>query len=156
MTFQKNKDDDYEILTDNIRIIYLELRKYLINSYNYNDKLTKWVDFLTNPIKLDRNTVEDKDIEKAIKTLDYISTNDEERLIIDKIIEGRNDYYSAKNIAREEGREEGLKEGKEEGLKEGEKNKSIEIAKNMLKLNIDINIISQSTGLSVEEINKLK
>ena len=144
MTFQKNKDDDYEILTDNIRIIYLELRKYLINSYNYNDKLTKWVDFLTNPIKLDRNTVEDKDIEKAIKTLDYISTNDEERLIIDKIIEGRNDFYSAKNIAKEEGREEGLKE------------KSIEIAKNMLKLNIDINIISQSTGLSVEEINKLK
>ena len=143
MTFQPNKDDDYEILTDNIRIIYLELRKYLINSYNYNDKLTKWVDFLTN-IKLDRNTVEDKDIEKAIKTLDYISTNDEERLIIDKIIEGRNDFYSAKNIAKEEGREEGLKE------------KSIEIAKNMLKLNIDINIISQSTGLSVEEINKLK
>ena len=176
MTFQKNKDDDYEILTDNIRIIYLELRKYLINSYNYNDKLTKWVDFLTNPIKLDRNTVEDKDIEKAIKTLDYISTNDEERLIIDKIIEGRNDYYSAKNIAREEGREEGLKEGldkglkegkeeglkkgKEEGLKkglkEGEKNKSIEIAKNMLKDNVDINIISKYSGLSVEEINKLK
>ena len=168
MTFQKNKDDDYEILTDNIRIIYLELRKYLINSYNYNDKLTKWVDFLTNPIKLDRNTVEDKDIGKAIKTLDYISTNDEERLIIDKIIEGRNDYYSAKNIAREEGREEGLKEGldkglkegKEEGLKEGReeglKEKSIEIAKNMLKDNVDINIISKYSGLTIDEINKLK
>ena len=144
MTFQPNKDDDYEILTDNIRIIYLELRKYLINSYNYNDKLTKWVDFLTNPIDLEKKTFEDEDIEKARKTLNYISTNDEERLIIDKIIEGRNDFYSAKNIAKEEGREEGLKE------------KSIEIAKNMLKLNIDINIISQSTGLSVEEINKLK
>ena len=51
MTFQPNKEDKYEILADNIRIIYLELRKYLINSYNYNDKLTKWVDFLTNPIK---------------------------------------------------------------------------------------------------------
>ena len=144
MTFQPNKEDKYEILTDNIRIIYLELRKYLINSYNYNDKLTKWVDFLTNPIDLEKKTFEDEDIEKARKTLNYISTNDEERLIIDKIIEGRNDFYSAKNIAKEEGREEGLKE------------KSIEIAKNMLKLNIDINIISQSTGLSVEEINKLK
>ena len=155
MTFQKNKDDDYEILTDNIRIIYLELRKYLINSYNYNDKLTKWVDFLTNPIKLDRNTVEDKDIEKAIKTLDYISTNDEERLIIDKIIEGRNDFYSAKNIAREEGREEGLKEGKEEGLKEGEKKGKIEIAKNMLKEGLDVNLISKLSGLSVKEIEEL-
>ena len=155
MTFQKNKDDDYEILTDNIRIIYLELRKYLINSYNYNDKLTKWVDFLTNPIKLDRNTVEDKDIGKAIKTLDYISTNDEERLIIDKIIEGRNDFYSAKNIAREEGREEGLKEGKEEGLKEGEKKGKIEIAKNMLKEGLDVNLISKLSGLSVKEIEEL-
>ena len=151
MTFQPNKEDKYEILTDNIRIIYLELRKYLINSYNYNDKLTKWVDFLTNPIKLDRNTVEDKDIEKAIKTLDYISTNDEERLIIDKIIEGRNDYYSAKNIAREEGREEGLKEGLDKGLKEGK----IEIAKNMLKEGLDINLISKLSGLSVKEIEEL-
>ena len=148
MTFQPNKEDKYEVLTDNIRIIYLELKKYLIDSYNYNDKLTKWVDFLTNPIKLDRNTVEDEDIEKAINTLDYISTSDEERLIIDKIIEGRNDYYSAKNIAKEEGKEE----GREEGLKEGK----IEIAKNMLNLKIDINIISQSTGLSIEEIKDLK
>ena len=34
-------------------------------------------------------------------------------------------------------------------------NKSIEIAKNMLKLNVDVNIISQSTGLSIDEINDL-
>jgi len=151
MTFQKNKDDDYEILTDNIRIIYLELRKYLINSYNYNDKLTKWVDFLTNPIDLEKKTFEDEDIEKARKTLNYISTNDEERLIIDKIIEGRNDYYSAKNIAREEGREEGLKEGLDKGLKEGR----IEIAKNMLKEGLDVNLISKLSGLSVKEIEEL-
>ena len=62
--------------------------------------------------------------------------------------------------AKEEGKEEGLKEGKEEGLKEGKeeglKEKSIEIAKNMLKDNVDINIISKYSGLSVEEINKLK
>ena len=164
MTFQPNKEDKYEVLTDNIRIIYLELKKYLIDSYNYNDKLTKWVDFLTNPIKLDRNTVGDEDIEKAIKTLDYISTSDEERLIIDKIIEGRNDYYSAKNIAREEGREEGIEIGREEGreigreegLKEGEKNKSIEIAKNMLKEGLDVNLISKLSGLSFNEIENLK
>ena len=53
------------------------------------------------------------------------------------------------------GLDKGLKEGLKEGLKKGEKNKSIEIAKNMLKLNIDINTISKSTGLSIEEINLL-
>ena len=144
VTFQGNEKDKYEVMTDNFRIIYLELKKYLINSYDYNDKLTKWVNFLTNPIKLDKNTIEDEDIEKAVKTLEYISTSKEERLIIEKIIEGRNDYYSAKNIAREEGKEEGLKEGK------------IEMAKILLKSGVDIEIISQSSGLSIDEIKNLK
>ena len=147
ITLKENEKDGYEILTDNLRIIYLELNKYKITKDNIGDKLTKWVDFLKNPIDLKIKTIEDKDIEKARKTLDYISSSDEERLIIDKIVEGRNDYYSAKNIAREEGREEGLKEGEKKG--------KIDIAKNMLKLNIDINIISQSTGLTINEINEL-
>ena len=148
VTFKEDDKDKYEIMTDNFRIIYLELKKYLINSYNYNDKLTKWVDFLTNPIDLERRTLEDKDIEKARETLNYISTSKEERLIIEKIIEGRNDYYSAKNIAREE--------GIEEGEKKGEKNKSIEIAKNMLKEGLDISLISKLSGLSINEVKELK
>ena len=180
MTFQPNKNDKYEVLSDNIRIIYLELNKYIINSENINDKLSKWIDFLTNPISLSRNTLDDNDIDKARKTLEYISTTDQERLIIDKIIEGRNDFYSSRNIAKQEGIEEGieiglkkglkdglkkgLKEGEKKGLKEGEKkgkiegerNKSIEIARNMLKDNVDINIISKYSGLNVEEIEGLK
>jgi len=47
------------------------------------------------------------------------------------------------------------KEGKEEGLREGEKNKAIEIAKNLLDV-LDDETISQKTGLSIEEIGKLK
>ena len=168
VTFQPTDNDPYEILSDSIRIIYLELYKYVINNKNIDDKLTKWIDFLTNPIILDKNTIEDKDIEKARKTLEYISTNDNERTILDAIQKSRNDFYNDMTAAREEGLEEGIEIGKIEGLKEGldkglkegekkgEKNKSIEIAKNMLKLNIDINIISQSTGLTIEEINLLK
>jgi len=47
------------------------------------------------------------------------------------------------------------KEGKEEGLREGEKNKAIEIAKNLLDV-LDDETISQKTGLSIEEVGKLK
>lgn len=32
----------------------------------------------------------------------------------------------------------------------------IEIAKNLLKQNVDINIISSATNLTIEDINKLK
>ena len=59
-------------------------------------------------------------------------------------------------IGKIEGLKEGLDKGLKEGEKKGEKKSKIEIAKNMLKLNIDIKIILQSTGLTVDEINDLK
>ena len=152
MTLQKTNNEDYEILTDHLRIIYLELNKYKITKDNIDDKLTKWVDFLTNPIDLEKSTFEDEDIEKARKKLEFISSDDKERASLEAIKEGLFDQYSSFNI----GKKEGLKEGLDKGLKEGERNKSIEIAKNMLKDNVDINIISKYSGLNVEEIECLK
>ena len=55
-----------------------------------------------------------------------------------------------------EGIKEGIKEGKAEGLEEGASNKQKEIAKNLLKEGVDKKIISSSTGLSIDEIEKLK
>ena len=144
MTLQKTDNEDYEILTDHLRIIYLELNKYKITKDNIDDKLTKWVDFLTNPIDLEKSTFEDEDIEKARKKLEFISSDDKERASLEAIKEGLFDQYSSFNIGKKEGIEEGLKEGLKEGEKkgkiEGERNKSIEIARNMLKDNVDINI----------------
>ncbi|MBQ8379403.1 MAG: hypothetical protein IJX34_01145 [Clostridia bacterium] len=58
-----------------------------------------------------------------------------------------------------EGKSKGLKQGKEQGLQEGKvqgkKESQIEIAKNMLKENMDIAIISKLTGLSEVEIKEL-
>ena len=58
-----------------------------------------------------------------------------------------------------EGKEEGLKEGKEEGIKEGReegaKQKSFDIAKRMLEKGIDIETISELTGLTEKEISEL-
>ncbi len=45
--------------------------------------------------------------------------------------------------------------GIEQGIEQGAKEKSIEIAKNLIQKNIDIKIISDSTGLSIEEIQNL-
>lgn len=42
-------------------------------------------------------------------------------------------------------------EGKREGIELGEKNKAKEIAKNMLKDNVDINTIKKYTNLTEEE-----
>ena len=48
-----------------------------------------------------------------------------------------------------------LKKAKEEGIEQGEKNKAISIAKSFKNAGIDIKIISENTGLSIEEIKKL-
>ena len=47
-------------------------------------------------------------------------------------------------------------ENYEEGIQQGEQNKSKEIALRMLKRGKDINEIAEDTGLSIEEIQKLK
>ena len=56
----------------------------------------------------------------------------------------------------EEGRAQGLEQGLEQGLKEGSNKKAIEIAQNMLKSGMDVSEISKFTGLSKNEIKKLK
>ncbi len=58
------------------------------------------------------------------------------------------DLKNSLDTAKEEGRIEGRIEGKLEG--------KIEIAKNALKENLPTEIISQITGLTKEEIEKLK
>lgn len=56
-----------------------------------------------------------------------------------------------KNTQINNARREGIKEGIEKGLNQSK----IEIAKNMLNKNLDISIISEVTGLNIEEIEKL-
>ena len=48
-----------------------------------------------------------------------------------------------------------MRDFKEEGKLEGEKNKSILIAKNLKKSGLDVKFISENTGLSLEEVEKL-
>ena len=48
-----------------------------------------------------------------------------------------------------------LRKAKEEGIEQGINSSKIEIAKNLLKNNIDITIICESTGLTKEEIEKI-
>lgn len=54
--------------------------------------------------------------------------------------------------ARKEGRKEGLEEGKKEGKKEGQ----IVMARKMINDDFDISLIIKYTGLSKEEIERLK
>ncbi|GFY65441.1 uncharacterized protein TNIN_40021 [Trichonephila inaurata madagascariensis] len=58
--------------------------------------------------------------------------------------------------ATEKGREEGILIGHEKGRAEGRKERDIEVAKNLLKAGVSIDLIAESTGLPQAEIAQLK
>lgn len=72
--------------------------------------------------------------------------------------------YNQIEYARESGREEGLKVGKEEGLKEGREEgkeegrgeERLKIAMNLIRVGASCEVITQATGLSAEEVSRLK
>ena len=50
----------------------------------------------------------------------------------------------------------GMKDGIKEGIREGVENTLEKVAISMLKLNVDMEIIYKTTGLSLNRIGKLK
>ena len=53
-------------------------------------------------------------------------------------------------------KQEGLAEGMELGMEKGMNQKALDIARNMLADGVDINLIMKYSGLSKEQIEKLK
>jgi predicted transposase/invertase (TIGR01784 family) len=73
--------------------------------------------------------------------------------------ESLNAYRDIKNsvdTAWEEGEQKGLIKGRMEGKVEGKIEGKIETARNGLKMGLPIEVICKMTGLSIEEIEKLK
>ncbi len=75
----------------------------------------------------------------------------------DKIMEDVVNYVRLWNKeSHEERKREMIEEAENKGEAKGKRDRNIEIAKNMLRKEIPINDISEITGLTIKEINKLK
>ena len=94
----------------------------------------------------------EKDSKKIIDKVEELSKDDEIISLNDEYDRAELDKVSARNLGIEQGMIEGIKEGKEEGIKE----RNIAIAKNMLNKKFSITDICDVTGLSKEEVEKLK
>ena len=56
--------------------------------------------------------------------------------------------------AKQEGIEEGIQQGIKQGIEQGFQRRNMEIAKNLLSQNVDMDVIMSATGLTKEEIEK--
>ncbi len=66
------------------------------------------------------------------------------------------DTHNQIEYAKETGLEEGLAKGLAKGREEGREERNLEVAINLLQLGTPCEIVAKATGLSLEEVTKLK
>jgi predicted transposase/invertase (TIGR01784 family) len=163
MTFQPTAHVPYRIMTDTMRVIFVELEKFNPKDADAQDLLTAWLSFLKDPLLLDDVFLKIEEVKNAMDRLKYISSDKEVRVSADLRQKTINDRNSEFTVATEKGiaigKEEGIAIGEKKGIAIGEKKGKAEGAKEsairMLKKNISLNDISEFTGLSIEEIKSL-
>ena len=146
----KNK----RLLTDHLQIHIIELKKFKFKDNDLKKDLNYWLGFFTtnNMEEYMSEIVKEKPImEEAHKRYNNFIRS---RLMMSEY-EKKEIYQYDKQITLKEERQEGIKEGRREGKIEGERDKSILIAKNLKKAGLDIKFISENTGLTIKEIEKL-
>lgn len=149
----KLKDQNNKVFYDKLTFIYLEMPNFNKNENELLDKKDKWLYFLKNLETLDHipailgETVFDRAFQKA--ELAKLDTN--EMFKYEQSLKIYRDLNNVIDYARFEGKEEGIVKGREEGIQQ----RNIEVARDLKKNNISIEIIMKVTGLSREEIGEL-
>ena len=154
MMFEESKENEKVDLgyivedkyaTKDLEMHFIELPKFRKKDPDMSNKLEQWLCLICDEEdKIKMAESKNEEIEKAKKELEKLAMNPEDRELYELRLKAIRDEM---NI-----RYSGYIDGKAEGKNE----RNIEIAKNMLKENIDIELISKVTGLNPEEIEKLK
>ena len=154
MKFDKTKENEYvdmgykdeeELATEKLEMHFIELPKFKKKNPGVKNKIEQWLwTIIGEEGKIEMAKKDNKEVEKAIKIVDEMSMNKEERELYEARLKGEFNYNIAIHVAKEEGEKEG---------KIGEK---IEIAKKLLSKKMPIEEIIEITGLTKKEIDKIK
>lgn len=130
--------------SDLLELHFIELSKFDKKLEELRTGLDRWVAFLNNAHQYSRTRIpkeldEDKNIKKAIEVLDIMYLDEDERELYENDLKASLNKLEELHTAREEGKKE----------------EKFEIAKNLLDI-LDDKTISIKTGLSIEEVSKLR
>ena len=150
MRFEKINQDEYvdmgykeeeQIGNKYIEFHVIELPKFIKKNPGVEKRLEQWLWLIVGRKgKVEMAVKENKKVKKADKVLERISKDPRERERYEAILKAEFNQKISNQKFEEKGK----------------KQKQIEIAKNLIKENVSIEIISKATGLTEEEINKLK
>ena len=143
---------EYEINND-VKYYYIELEKFRNQNPDMTKRINQWSAFLDmeRGDLLEMACKENDKVKRAVENYEVLTGDEEVKRLAEIRLMSKLEERSALDCAREEGIEEGKRKGREEGKKEGIK----EVAKALKERNEPIEKISEITGLSKEEIEKI-
>ena len=154
----------YDINMDKIKDIWYSNSKREIEKYKYLIMLDLNQKELRNLEKLSQ----DRSVYKYMETLEEVNKDPEFREFMSAEEDNRKIENSLRREAIESGRkegleqgikegiEQGLEQGIEQGIEQGSTKKALEIAKSMITKGMDMDLISELTGLSKENLEKIQ
>ena len=158
MKIYKIMNEKGELYVKNFIIYEINMDYYDKIWYSKNEeeiKKNQYMIMLDLDKKELKNMPKDKIVDKYITNVTIVNDDPEFQKYMSEEEDKKKIQNSLLSEAKEEGISQGYTSGINDGISKGENKKSIEIAKNMLKKNMSIEDISDITGLSIEEINKL-
>ena len=135
-----------EVFYDKLTFIYLEMPKFNKTVEELETRFDKWLYVIRNLNRLDKkpDKLRERIFEKLFETAEIAKfTPDQVRSYEDSL-----KYYRDLKNSLDTAREEGLLEGIEKGIEK--------VARNMMHKGISIEIIAETTGLTEQQIEKLK
>jgi predicted transposase/invertase (TIGR01784 family) len=153
------------VMYDKLNMIYVEIPKLKKTKEELNTHLEWWLYVFQNlnhlqdiPKKL-RGDV----IEKAFEKAEFLNLPKVEQDKYHKNLKVYRDLFNSFETAYNEGEKKGVKQGHKrgkkegiiEGIEQGKLKRNLEIAKNLLDV-LDNETIALKTGLSVEEVERLR
>ena len=158
--FHVREDTDGSLLTDRLEIHFLELPKLRHQAIGVEQRLVRWLTFLTvrSKERMAELVKGDAVMEKAMTTLEVLSQDERTRMLYEARQKALHDYASAIGNAEERGIEKGIEmgigKGMEMGIGKGKLEAAKSIARALLASGIDWDIIAKTTGLSKEQIEE--
>lgn len=140
------------VLTEDFELYIIEIPRAL--KEGVQDDLGRWLMFLDNPNSMEvQKMVEEKeDIKEAMEKLEELSNDEHLRWLAElreKAIRDEKDRLKGATLR-------GIERGEKTGQERGRKQRELEIAKNMLKEGLDLQLISKVTGLTIQEIQDIE
>ena len=152
----------HKIFYDKLEFIYVEIAKFNKTLGELDTLYEKWLYALKNLYKLTQRPKElcDKVFDRLFEEAEIAKFTPQEMREYEASKMAYRDIKNSIDTAKQEGLAEGMEKGMElgmeKGMAKGMNQKALDIARNMLADGVDINLIMKYSGLTQEQIEKLK